>query len=115
MKKTKIKNEKLLWKCHTPNLVKEIINNNASMWMMHRPLQILTMYLELIAAIAADIGNDDIKAICVMLTLYEGSDPESKEFDPKMTEWARKTLSKRVKNLSRPITKKANKTKDGRL
>lgn len=71
------------WTCHTPNLLKEILNN-PSCWILTRPLQIFGRQLFQVAEIAARINDPELNKMMVIMTLYECANPESPNYDQEL-------------------------------
>lgn len=73
-------NKKLPWKVHTPNLLKEIMNNPGSS-ILYNPIIIFRSLIEAVAQRAIELNDEKLNALMCMLTLYEQSDPSSKDYD----------------------------------
>lgn len=73
------------WKCHTPALLKEILNNSQCAALL-RPLQIFASILNEAATRASEINDAKLNACMAKLTLYEICDPYSKEYNPEIWE-----------------------------
>ena len=80
---------KLKWKCHTPNLLKEI--NNCTNFNNPTALRIFRDILVDVSERASEINDPKLNALMCRLTLYEIADPESKNYDSKLLN---KTLKK---------------------
>jgi hypothetical protein len=70
----------LLYKVHTPNLLKEILNNKECA-ILNKPLMIFRDILEQVATRASQLNDIELNKLMMRLALYEVSDPESKEYD----------------------------------
>lgn len=68
------------WKVHTPNLLGEIMHNDSA-WILKHPLRIFGSILEKIAHRTAEIKDPELMSLCARLTLFEISDPHSKEYN----------------------------------
>lgn len=71
----------LVWRVHTPNLIQEILNN-PNTWALVKPLEIFRDLLSELAEVSIKINDPELNAIMCRLTLYEQSDPKSKEYNP---------------------------------
>ncbi len=69
------------WKVHTPNLLKEVLTNKEC-GILLRPLQALANLLLQVSNRASQLNDNELNALMCQLTLYEISDPLSKEYDP---------------------------------
>lgn len=76
-------NALLKWSCHTPNLLKEILNNRGT-HILRTPLIIFASILNDVAIRSSQLNDDRLNALMCRLTLYELSDPESSEYDKLM-------------------------------
>lgn len=70
------------WKIHTPQLLREIIGCNRTAWALATPIQIFADKLGAVAKRAIEIGDPESLKLCTDLTLFEESDPYSKEYNP---------------------------------
>lgn len=68
------------WKCHTPALLKEILNNSQCA-ILQKPLQLMALMLAQVAERASQINDAQLNACMAKLTLYEVCDPYSKEYN----------------------------------
>lgn len=76
----------LQWRVHTPNLIKEIGNNNSALSAtMRTPLMILGSLLHDVGSEAARINDPALNALMCRLTIYSCADPESPDYDPERT------------------------------
>lgn len=73
--------EKLYWKVHTPNLLKEILNKNPGLAIFAQPLSIFADILYQIGDRAIALNDPELLLLCCRLTLFDNSDPESKDYD----------------------------------
>lgn len=89
---------KMYWKCHTPNLINDIIThmNPVGVGVVRAPLQIFKQILSELTELSIEIDDPRLHLIMCKLTLYESADPESKEFDKDIF----KKLEKQIKDLS---------------
>jgi len=72
--------DKLEFRCHVPLLLGEILNNKECA-MLKIPLNVLARLLMQVAKRAAQLDDTVLNKLMCQLTLYEISDPESKEYD----------------------------------
>lgn len=79
------KDEILTWRINTPGLLREIGNNNPSMVIMSKPLMILARILGEVATRASELNDTKMNSLMARLSLYEITDPESKEYDCEKT------------------------------
>lgn len=70
------------WRCHTPNLMKEVLNNPTA-WALYRPLQIFGGILFELAERARELDDPELNFLMMRLTLYEQGDPEAKGYTDK--------------------------------
>jgi hypothetical protein len=68
------------FKVHAPNLLKEILNNQACA-VLKMPLIIFKGILEEVATRASQLNDVEMNKLMMRLALYEIADPESKEYD----------------------------------
>ena len=68
------------WKCHTPRLLEEILNNPGA-GILLRPIQLFGIMLASVAQRAAELDDPILNKLMCQLTLYEIADPESKEYN----------------------------------
>lgn len=71
----------LKWRCNTPGLLKEIVNNNPSMSIMRQPLRIFANILGAVAHRASELNDPELNSLMARLSLYEITDPYSKDYD----------------------------------
>ena len=74
----------LKWKCHTPNLFKEILVNKECAILL-QPLRILLATLGEVAARAIELDDDKLNELMMRLTLYSCADPQSEDYNPDLT------------------------------
>lgn len=72
--------ENLKWKCHTPNLLGEILTNEQCA-ILKIPLNILARLLMQVAKRSSQLNDPQLNALMCRLTLYDIADPESKSYD----------------------------------
>ena len=74
-----MKDIKAYWKCHTPNLLNEILNNNG-MAIFEKPLNIFGKMLAQVADRAVEINDLELNKLMIRLSLYESADPSSNNY-----------------------------------
>ena len=74
--------KELKWKCHTPNLLGEILTNTQCA-ILKIPLNILARLLMKVATRASQINDPELNALMCRMTLYEIADPESPNYNKK--------------------------------
>jgi hypothetical protein len=89
--------ESLRWKCHTPNLLKEI-GDCTNQPILTMPLTIFRSLLVLVAQRASELNDPQLNDLMMRLTLYEAADPESEGYDPALVEEVQ-----RLANLNVPF------------
>lgn len=72
----------LVWKIHTPGMLKEIVNGSG-MDIYRIPLNILRELLVAVGERAAQLNDPIMNALMVKLTIYAVADPYEKDYDPK--------------------------------
>lgn len=65
----------LSWKCHTPNLLREVLNNPGTE-MLRMPLNIFGRLLAEVAERASEINDPALNLLMLRLTLYDAGDQE---------------------------------------
>lgn len=65
----------LEWKCHTPNLLREVLNNHGTE-ALARPLEIFGHLLHRVAQRATELNDPEMNILMLRLTLYGAADPE---------------------------------------
>jgi hypothetical protein len=68
------------WKCHTPNLLSEILTNPGTEDLL-RPMQIFARLLDKVATRASELNDPQLNHLMCRLTLYEVANPEAEGFD----------------------------------
>lgn len=63
------------WKCHTPNLLSEILKNNGSET-LRQPIRIFADLLHQVATRAAELNDPALNLLMLRLTLYDAADLE---------------------------------------
>ena len=77
----------LEWRVHTPNMLKEIGNNNDALSATMRvPLMILGDLLHKVGTEAARINDPALNSLMCRLTIYSCADPESPDYDQELLE-----------------------------
>jgi hypothetical protein len=79
VKMKKEKKQKLHWKVHTPNLLKEIAGNNET-GILRIPLNIFQDLLRQVADRAVEINDEKLNCLMIRLTLYDNADPASPDY-----------------------------------
>ena len=86
----------LRWRCHTPNLLEEILNNPGT-GILRAPLIIFANLLASVAERAAELNDARLNELMARLTLYEIADPEHLDYDKaaveKLLNWKDYTAS----------------------
>lgn len=75
-----------VWRCNTPALLKEILNNNPTMWMLAVPMKILGDMLFELGTVASRINDPELNAMMCRLAIYEEADPYSATYDSELVE-----------------------------
>lgn len=70
----------LKWRCHTPNLLQEVLTNNSA-WALKMPLTLFAAILHELAELAAEIDDPRLHLIMMRLALYEAGDPQKTPMD----------------------------------
>lgn len=91
------------WKVNSPQLIKEISENN-SMGILKIPLTIFSKMLSMVAERASELNDDELNGLMCRLAFYEISDPYSNEYDEELTQ---KTINNG--NAARRLNKLLNK------
>lgn len=68
------------WRCHTPNLLKEVLANPSAS-ILSKPLAILGRMLAEVADRAIELDDPKLHALMIRLTLYSLADPDSPDYD----------------------------------
>lgn len=88
---------KLDWKVNTPELLKEIIENNDELGILRSPIMIFKSLLAEVANRAIEINDLELNKLMLRLSLYEVSNPESKDFD---LQFVNNYLDKTIHNIT---------------
>lgn len=75
--------KKMYWKCHTPNLLNEILVNDQCS-ILKRPFQIFENLLGEVAQRAQELDDPKLDLLMCRLTLYTVADPEHEDYDKKV-------------------------------
>ena len=78
-----VKNQ-LQWKVNTPQLMKEILCNNATA-ILRVPLTIFSGMLAEVGERASEINDPKLNALMCRLAIYEVSDPYNENYDAELT------------------------------
>lgn len=73
--------EILDWKCHTPKLFAEILQNKGAA-ILRVPLMILLGILGEVAQRAIELNDPELSILMLRLTLFSSADPASDDYDP---------------------------------
>lgn len=65
----------LEWKCHTPNLLREVMNNEGAE-ILAKPLEIFGHLLHRVAQRATELNDPELNILMLRLTLYDAADQE---------------------------------------
>ncbi len=71
------------WRVHTPNLLKEVVQNDACK-VMKIPFTIFQSLLTQVAERARELDDKRLNELMIRLTLYSVADPASEDFDQKV-------------------------------
>ena len=63
------------WRCHTPNLLKEIAQNSGQP-ILSMPMTIFGHLLHAVAERAVELNDPQLNLLMMRMTLYENADPE---------------------------------------
>lgn len=69
------------WKVHTPNLLKEILEND-NMVIMNIPINIFGKLLFAVGSRAAKLNDPILNELMCRLTIYTVADPENDDYNP---------------------------------
>ena len=69
-----------LWRCHTPNLLKEVIGNSGTA-ILSIPLNIMGKLLAQVGERAAELNDPKLNRLMMQLTIYAAADPESPDYN----------------------------------
>jgi len=76
--------KELKWKVNTPQLLKEILQNNETR-ILAVPIQIFSNILHEVGDRAAELNDPKLNALMCRLAIYEISDPYNPNFDKELT------------------------------
>jgi len=94
------KNQSLYWKCHTPLLLKEIVENNPTIAQSAaRPLDIMAKILYAVADRARELNDEELNSLMCRLALFSQSDPTSKDYDKRTSKLIHKFDKKLIERL----------------
>lgn len=85
--------KKLDWKCHTPQLLNEILLNPGAS-ALKQPLIIFRGILAEVAQRATELNDDKLNLLMLRLTLYSCADPLCEDYDPDIIKRIKKRLKK---------------------
>ena len=88
----------LNFRCHTPNLLKEIAGSMTESQAVLSPLRILGSLLYEVGERAAELNDAKLNALMCRLTIYEIADPES----PVYNELLAREIMDAAKKISEP-------------
>ena len=83
MKKNDLMTENRLgWRVHTPNLIKEILGNKSKdIAALRIPIAIFLELLVKVGERASQLNDKELNKLMTRLTVYEFADPQSKHYD----------------------------------
>lgn len=70
----------LEWRCHTPELLKEIADNS-NQPILVKPIEIFRSLLEKVAERASQLNDPGLNKLMCRLTLYAIADPQDPDYD----------------------------------
>lgn len=75
--------DRLDWKCHTPRLFEEVLENpgTSALWI---PLRILLSILGEVAQRAIELDDRELNRLMIRLTLFSCADPLSEDYDKEL-------------------------------
>lgn len=73
--------KRMQWRVHTPNLLKELVENNEGTAILSKPVTIFGRLLAAVGDRAAELNDDKLNALMIRLTIYSVADPESPDYD----------------------------------
>jgi len=82
--KIEIDNINDMWRVHTSRLFNEILSNNST-YIFEQPLRLFAGILAEVAERASELNDEKLNKLMARLTLYEVTDPYSKEYDKEIT------------------------------
>lgn len=71
------------WRCHTPNLLKEVLKNPGT-GILIGPLNIFRQLLAAVGERAAELNDPELNALMMRLTIYEAADMDRPDYDPNL-------------------------------
>lgn len=78
------------WRVHTPNFLKEIIENSSPQaqrnGVLEKPINIFRKLLIEVGERASELNDKKLNALMCRLTIYEIANPESKEYNPELVD-----------------------------
>jgi hypothetical protein len=75
---------KLMWRVNTPQLLKEIMQNN-EVAILSKPLEIFATILAEVGERASELNDPKLNALMCRLAIYEVADPYDKEYNSELT------------------------------
>jgi hypothetical protein len=75
---------KLMWRVNTPQLLKEIMQNN-EVSILSKPLTIFATILAEVGERASELNDPKLNALMCRLAIYEVADPYNKEYNSELT------------------------------
>jgi hypothetical protein len=75
---------KLMWRVNTPQLLKEIMQNN-EVAILSKPLAIFGTILAEVGERASELNDPKLNALMCRLAIYEVADPYNKEYNSELT------------------------------
>jgi len=73
-----------MWKVNTPQLLKEILENNETQ-ILRVPLSVFGHLLSEVGERASELNDPKLNALMCRLAIYEVSDPYSENYNEKLT------------------------------
>lgn len=77
--------QEALWKVHTPNLLREVLNCQGSS-ALRIPLTIFSHLLSEVGERAAQLNDPKLNELMMRLTIYAVADPEMPDYDQSIVE-----------------------------
>ena len=77
--------QEALWKVHTPNLLREVLNCHGSST-LRIPLTIFSNLLAEVGTRASQLNDPKLNELMMRLTIYAAADPELPEYDQRLVE-----------------------------
>lgn len=75
---------KLMWRVNTPQLLKEIMQNN-EVAILSKPLEIFATILAEVGERASELNDPKLNALMCRLAIYEVANPYDKEYNSELT------------------------------